>query len=176
MKRNIKKNILIDSGESIYKEFPKLRGYNSFCQLILTSKRLIMFRQGERIISKKKKSKVKGMSEVDIKSITNLEYYIEYTKFHFVVRILGFLVLLFSLALVYVLYAGKIVIPEYPYSKYLNYVGAGIVFLVGAFMLFHTKKVLKFRVISGFNIETTLELKPNKYNELALRYIASRLY
>jgi hypothetical protein len=68
------------------------------------------------------------------------------------------------------------VIPEYPYSKYLNYVGAGIVFLVGAFMLFHTKKVLKFRVISGFNIETTLELKPNKYNELALRYIASRLY
>lgn len=175
MKNDIKQNIMINNDEEIYKEFPKLKGRDYFCQIVLTTKRLVIYTQGNTI-TKNRKTKKRGMNEIELKSINHLEYYLEYTKNSFFIRLLGFVLLLGSLILAYGIYQSLLTVPVYPYSYIINYVILGLVLIIGLFLLFRVKKVLYFKVISGFNIITELELQPTKYNELALKYLASKFY
>jgi cytochrome c biogenesis protein CcdA len=175
MKNDIKQNIMINNDEEIYKEFPKLKGRDYFCQIVLTTKRLVIYTQGNTI-TKNRKTKKRGMNEIELKSINHLEYYLEYTKNSFFIRLLGFVLLLGSLILAYGIYQSLLTVPVYPYSYIINYAILGLVLIIGLFLLFRVKKVLYFKVISGFNIITELELQPTKYNELALKYLASKFY
>ncbi len=175
MKNSVLKNVIIDSGEKVYKDFPKLSGKDFFCQIVLTTKRLIIYTYGN-MIAKGRKVKKRGMNEIELKSITHLEYYLEYVKHALWVRILGFVLVLASFGLAYAIYASLLTIPAYPYSSILNYVGAGLILLIGLFMVFKIQKTLYFQVKSGLNDTTRLALKANKYNELALKYLASKLY
>lgn len=175
MKNNVLKNVIIDSSEKVYKDFPKLSGKDFFCQIVLTTKRLIIYTYGN-MTAKGRKVKKRGMNEIDLKSITHIEYYLEYVKHALWVRILGFVLALASLALAYVIYAQIITIPVYPYSSILNYVAAGLILVISLIMMFKVQKTLYFIVKSGLNDTTRLSLKANKYNELALKYLASKFY
>lgn len=175
MKNNINKNIMIANDEEVYKEFPKLKGRGYFCQVVITTKRLIIYTQGNSM-SSNRKIKKRGMNEIELKSVTNTEYYLQYIKNSFFVRLIGFVFLIGSLILGYGIYQELLDIPAYQYSEIINYVVLGIVFLLGILLMFYIKKILFFRVVSGFNIITELELQPTKYNELALKYIASKFY
>lgn len=175
MKNNIKQNIMINNDEEIYKEFPKLKGRDYFCQVVLTTKRLIIYTEGNTM-TKNRKIKKRGMNEIELKSINHLEYYLEYIKNSFFVRLIGFVFIIGSLILAYGVYKNLLTVPVYAYSYIINYVILGLLLILGLFLLFNIRKVLYFKVISGFNIATELELKPTKYNELALKYLASKFY
>ncbi|MGD9964013.1 MAG: hypothetical protein AB7E16_02125 [Candidatus Izemoplasmatales bacterium] len=175
MKNNIKKNIIVGKDEKIYKEFPKLKGNDYFCQLVLTNKRMIIYTQGHAFTSNRKVKK-RGMNEIELKSINHMEYFIEYTKNSFFVKLIGFVLLLASLIGAYGIYQNLLNVPSYPYSYILNYIALGLVLILGLVLMFRVKRILYFKVTSGFNIETEIELKPTKYNELAIKYVASKVY
>jgi len=175
MKNNIKRNVIIGPNEEVYKEFPKLKARDYLCQIIITSKRLIIYTYG-KFTSNKRKIKIRGMNEVERKSITNLEYYLEYKKNNFWVRFIGLLFIIASVLFAYGYYAALLNIPAYPYDNYLNYAVSGFILLIGLVMVFKIKKTLYLKAVSGFNNLVELELKPTKYNELALKYIASKFY
>lgn len=175
MKNDIKKNILIDSDEKIYKEFPKLKGLGHFCQVTLTTKRLIIFTEGFRV-TKYRKVKKRGLNQIELKSINSMEYYLEFIKHSFFTRLIGFVFSIGAIILAYGIYANLVTAPTYIYSGYINYGALGILLLIGLIMIFGVKKILFFKVTSGFNNLTELRLKPNKYNELALKYLASKFF
>ena len=175
MKNDIKKNILIDTDEKIYKEFPKLKGLGHFCQITLTTKRLIIFTEGFRV-TKYRKTKKRGLNQIELKSITNMEYYLEYIRHTFFARLIGFVFAIGAIILAYGIYANIVTAPAYAYSGYINYGLLGLLLIIGLIMMFGVKKILLFKVTSGFNNLTELSLKPNKYNELALRYLASKFF
>lgn len=175
MKNNVRQNILIGNDEEIYKEFPKLKGIDYFCQVVITNKRLIIYTQGNNITSNRKVKK-RGMKEIELNSISHSEYYLEYIKNSFLVKLIGFIFAIGALILGYGIYQQLITVPVYQYSGILNYVILGLVFIIGLVLMFRIKKILYFKVLSGFNVGTELELKPTKYNELALKYLASKFY
>ena len=109
-------------------------------------------------------------------SISHSEYYLEYIKNSFLVKLIGFIFAIGALILAYGIYQQLITVPVYQYSGILNYVILGLVFIIGLVLMFRIKKILYFKVLSGFNVGTELELKPTKYNELALKYLASKFY
>lgn len=176
MKNNIMKNIQLDNREKIYKDFRKLnaKGYN--CQILLTTKRLIIYSKGFWR-NKGKKSKQKRMNEIDLNSIHRLEYYIDYIKNNIWVRLIGFLVLLGGLAAGYFLFMGTIPVPSFvpavtlPYAKYAF---AGLIAIIGMIMMFRTRKTLHL-IIESHQSKTHQEFDVTKYNELAIRYLASKI-
>ena len=175
MKNNIKQNILIGKDEEIYKEFPKLKGIDYFCQVVVTTRRLIIYSQKNAITSNSKVKK-REMKEIELKSISHMEYSLVYNSNSFIVKLLGFILAVGSIILAYGIFQNLVNVPVYAYSGILNYVILGLVFLIGLVMILKIRRVLYFKVISGFNIPTELELKPTKYNELALKYLASKFY
>lgn len=175
MKDNINKNITIGVGEEVYKDFPKLKGRDYVCQVVLTNKRLIIYTKGNSISSNRKITK-RGMTEVELKSINHMEYFLEFVKNSFFVRLLGFVFMISAVILGYGIFQDILAAPVYPYSQYLNYAALGLTFIIGTILMFRVKKVLSFKVVSGFNLATELKLMPTKYNELALQYLASRFY
>jgi hypothetical protein len=175
MKDNVLKNIIIDSGEKVYKDFPKLKGKDYLIQIVLTTKRLIFYTYGN-FINKGKKIRKRGMNEIELKSITHVEYYVEYIRHALWVRLLGFILAIGSIGLAYAIYASLVAIPAYPYSGILNYVGAGLILLVALIMMFKVSKTLYFQVKSGLNDTTRIKLHATKYNELTMKYLASKMY
>jgi hypothetical protein len=175
MKNDIKKNVLLSPDEEIYKEFPKLKGRDYFCQVILTTKRLIIYTHGN-MITQSRTTKKRGMQEIELKSINHLEYFLEYNKNSFAVRLIGFILFIGSIIFGYGIFRNLISIPAYQYDYIINYTAAGFFMLIGLYMMFRVRKVLHFKVLSGFSIPTELKLKPTKYNELALKYLASKFY
>ncbi|MFA7076090.1 MAG: hypothetical protein WC152_05420 [Candidatus Izemoplasmatales bacterium] len=175
MKNDIKKNILIADDEKIYKEFPKLSGIDSICQVIITTKRLIIYTQGHLITSNRKVKK-RSMNDIDLKSITHTEYYLEYIKNSFFIKLLGFVLTVGAFVLAYGVFKKLLNVPTYTYSYILNYVILFFFLIIGLVLMLKVKKILYFKVISGFNIITELQLRPTKYNEEALRYLASKFY
>ena len=174
MKNNVRQNILIGNDEEIYKEFPKLKGIDYFCQVVITNKRLIIYTQKN---SAKSSTKVKkrSMIEIELKSISYSEYSLE-SKKPFIINLIGFILAIGAVILAYGIYKQIITVPVYQYSEILNFVSLGLVFMIGLVLLLRIKSFLKLKVISGFNITTELKLKPTKYNDLALKYLASKFY
>ncbi|MBN2505015.1 MAG: hypothetical protein JXB20_06715 [Bacilli bacterium] len=175
MKNNILRNVTLDANEKIYKDFRKLKAKRDFCQIMLTTKRLIIYTNGVSL-SRGRKVKRKVMNETDLHAIHNFEYYIEYTKNRVWLRILGFLLFAAALAGAYVNYAGLYAFPVYPYSEIGNYVALGLIGIIGLLFLLRTHKTLYVKIKSGLNDISTLQLQVNKYNELAIRYLGSKIH
>jgi cytochrome c biogenesis protein CcdA len=119
--------------------------------------------------------KKRSMSEIELKSISHSEYSLIY-KGSFFLKLLGFILAIGSLILAYGIFRQLLTVPTYQYSEILNYVVLSLIMIIGLVLMFRIKKFLYFKVISGFNVLTELELKPTKYNELALKYLASKFY
>ncbi|MBU1145631.1 MAG: hypothetical protein KJ971_07230 [Firmicutes bacterium] len=175
MKNNITRNITLDKNEKILKNFKGLKAKGCLAQFLLTDRRLVLLTYGLSL-TRGRKTKQRKMNEIELKSIHRFEYYVEYINHRFLLRLLGLLIFLGSAYAVYLIYAGQLTIPEYPYSYYLNYAGAGLLMLIGLSFMFKVKKTLHLKIKSGLEEKTSLALKANKYNELALRYLASKIH
>lgn len=174
MKKNILKNITLDKREKIYKDFRKLNAKGYSCQIVLTTKRLIIFSSG-LAMSRGRKSKQKRMNEIDLNSIHRLEYYIEYVKNNIWVKLIGLLLVVAALAAGYFFYMGRIPLPaSIPFLPYSKYTAAGVLAVIGLVLMFSIRKTL-FMNIEAVNSKTSLKFDVNKYNELAIRYLASKI-
>lgn len=175
MKNDILKNITLDKGEKVYKDFRKMNAKGYSCQILLTTKRLIIF-SNKMVLSKGKRAKRKRMNEIDLNSIHRMEYYIEYIKNNIWVRLIGFILMLGALFAGYLLYMGRIPVPDIiPFQPYIKYVAVGLVVFICLLMMFTIRKTLYLVINSGANEKTVEKLDVNKYNELAVRYIASKV-
>lgn len=174
MKKNILKNITLDNREKIYKDFRRLNAKGFSCQMVLTTKRLIIYSHG-LMLSKGRKTKQKRMNEIDLNSINRLEYYIEYLKNNIWVRIIGFLFFIGAIGAGYFLYMGRISVPaSIPFQPYIKYIASGFLAIIGMIMMFSIRKTL-YLIIEQVNSKTTLKFDVNKYNETAIRYLASKI-
>ena len=120
---------------------------------------------------------VKRMNEISLKTIHRFEYYIEYIKNNIWVRLIGLLLFLGALFAGYMLYMGQITIPEsyLPYQPYTKYGAVGLIVLITLIMMFRVRKTLYVNINSGANEKTTIKLNVNKYNEIAVKYLASKV-
>lgn len=175
MKNKIKRNVIFSQNEEVYKEFPKLKARDYLCQIIITNKRLIIYTYG-KFINNKRKVKIRGMNEVERKSISNLEYFLEYKKNNFWVRFIGLIFIIAAGLLAYGYYKSLLALPVLPFENIIYYALSGLILIIGLILVFRVKKTLYFKAVSGFNNLVELELKATKYNELALKYIASKFY
>lgn len=175
MKNDILKNITLDRGEKVYKDFRKMNAKGYSCQIMLTTKRLIIY-SNKMVLSRGKKAKRRRMNEIDLNSIHRMEYYIEYIKNNIWLRLIGFILFLGSLFAGYMLYMGRIPVPDIiPFQPYSKYITVGILVLISLLMMFTVHKTLYLVINSGTNEKTIEKLDVNKYNELAVRYIASKV-
>ena len=177
MKNNILKNITYDKigGEKIVKEFRNLSAKGYLCQMVLTTKRLSIYSKA-KVSIKGRKGKRKRMNEIDLNSVHRLEYYIDYERNGIILKLIGFLIFVISLYVGYLLYFGRIALPSsIPFQPYIKYVTTGILALIGLVIVFHVDKTLYLIINSGNNDKTMEKFVVNKYNELAVRYIASKL-
>ncbi len=175
MKNNIYKNVNLDKGEKVFKDFRKLNAKGYSCQIMLTTKRLIVYSHG-LFMSRGKRAKQKRMNEISLNSIHRMEHYIEYLKNNIWVRIIGFLLFVGAGALGYLLYMGRIPVPaSIPFQPYIKYITAGALALIALFMMFTVRKTLYFTINSGANEKTTIKLDVSKYNETAVKYISSKV-
>ncbi|MFA5466978.1 MAG: hypothetical protein WC251_03915, partial [Candidatus Izemoplasmatales bacterium] len=79
MKNNIQKNVTLDPNEKVLKDFPKLRAKSSFAQIMLTTKRLIIYTFGVAS-NKGRRVRRKMMHETDLRAVNQFEYYIDYSR------------------------------------------------------------------------------------------------
>ncbi len=175
MKNNILKNIKIDSEEKVYKDFRRLNAKGYSCQILLTTKRIVIYSHGI-FMSRGRRAKQKRMNEIKISTISRIEYYIEYIKNRIWVRLLGLLLLGGALYAGYLLYMGRIPVPDIiPFQPYIKYIAVGVVAFITFIMMFRVRKTLYFILTSSANDKTTLKFDVNKYNETAIKYIASKI-
>jgi hypothetical protein len=175
MKNNIQKNVTLDPNEKVLKDFPKLRAKSSFAQIMLTTKRLIIYTFGVAS-NKGRRVRRKMMHETDLRAVNQFEYYIDYSRNPVWARILGFLLFALGIGGAYAVYANLYAFPVYPYSEYGNYAIAAIIAFIGLRLLFRLRKALSVKIKYGLNDIFSLYLKVTKYNELAIRYIASKVH
>lgn len=176
MKKDILKNIQLDRGEQVFKDFRKMNGKGYSCQILMTTRRLIIYTHG-LFMSRGRKAKQKRMNEISLKTVHRFEYYIEYIKNNIWVRLIGFVLFLAALFAGYMLYMGRITIPSsyLPYQPYTKYAAVGLVVLITLLLMFRVRKTLYVNINSGSNEKTTIKLDANKYNEIAIKYIASKV-
>ncbi len=172
MKNNILKNTLLDNNEKIYHNFRKIKGKGYFCQILLTTKRIIFLSKG-RFMSNGKKVQRKGMNEIDLNTIHHIEYYIEYLRLNIFVRIFGAIIALAGIALAVLPYTPyDDIIPAIPYQLYI-----GIAFvLVAMLLIFLKRKTLYLKIVCGLNDRIVYQFVANKYNERAISYLAGKIH
>ena len=187
MKRNLLKQIKLAQGEKVFYDFKQLKGKNSDARIVLTTNRIIIYADGV-YLEKKRKVRRQGINEIKRSSITHVEYYIEYLNSTYVTKVIGLILLvagivagalwfsdfnsLPSFSQSAVLFLGKM----FYFNDLIYYGGAGILFVIGLLVIFKSQKTLFFRIISGHTDECVVRLKKNKYNELAINKISTRLY
>jgi hypothetical protein len=174
MKNNILKNVTLDTNEKIMKDFRKLKAKRRFCQIMLTTKRLIIYSIGASL-SEGRKVKRRKMSETNLHAIHQFEYYIDYSRNRIWVRLIGFLLFVGAIVGGYILLRNLWTPPVYPYSQIGNWVILGVVALIGLLLWLKIRKTLFIKIKSDLNDVTTIVLKVNKYNELTARYLASKI-
>ncbi len=175
MKRNIIKNIKLDKNEKIYKDFRKLNAKGYSCQVLLTTNRLIIYSHGI-FMSKGKRAKQKRMNEIGLSTIHRMEHYIEYIKNKIWVRLIGLILLLGTAYVGYLVYFGQLEVPSIvPYQPYSSYTALGFLAFISLLLMFRIRKTLYFIINSGMNEKTTIKFDVNRYNETAIKYIASKI-
>ncbi len=179
MKKNILRNIQLDDNEKLYKEFRKVRGKSNYYEMLLTTRRFIVYSHGI-FLDRGRKTKMRKMIEIDIKSIRKLEYGIEKPRKSFLAILIGIVLLIASLALGYAVYMGIIKVPRaFPFQPFSKYIILGLLGIIGLLIMFTTNKTLYLTVVSGLQDKPPtlkLEFMVNNYNELAIRYLASKIH
>ncbi|MGE4571307.1 MAG: hypothetical protein AB7E09_01035 [Candidatus Izemoplasmatales bacterium] len=187
MNNNLISQIRLGKEEKVYYDFSKLKGKNTDCRIVLTTKRLIIYNDGIYYQNKRKIRK-KGINEIQRNTITHIEYYIEYVKSHYISKMIGFILMIAAIVLAVFKYSNSTYLPlvsdlaivisgNYVLVNDLFYYGIALIILIFALiMIFKTKRTLIFKVISGHMDDYAIHLKKKKYNEEAIRRIASKLY
>lgn len=176
MKKDISRNVTLGSDERVIKHFKNLKAVGTDAQVMLTTKRLIIYTKG-MALNRGKKVRQKLMNEIDLHSIHRFEYFEEETKNPIIIRLIGLVIFAMFAYSFYLYFLGDLLIPAYPSQTiYTDYVGFGIPILIGLLLIFHTKKRLYMKVKSGLQEMTTLRFYSNKYNELSLRFLAGKIH
>jgi len=176
MKKDISRNVTLSSDEKVIKHFKNLKAVGTDAQIMLTTKRLIIYTKG-MAFNRGKKVRQKLMNEIELRSIHRFEYFEEETKNPIVVRLIG-LVIFAALAYgFYLYYLGTFSVPSYPYqSLYVDYALFAFVAFLSFMLMFRVKKRLYMKVKSGLQEITSLRFYSNKYNELSLRFLAGKIH
>ncbi len=177
MKNNITRNVTLSAKEKVVKDFKKLQAIGTFAQVLLTSNRLIIYTRGITT-NRGKKVRRKMMNEIDLKSIHRFEYYEETKKLPLLVRFFGLILFAGIAFLIYLLYSGGLTIPSYPYqSIYTDYAALGIFMIISFILMFRSRSILYVKIISGSGMEekTNLQLQSNRYNEMAIKFLAGKI-
>ena len=177
MKNRIMKNVNLDRGEVVQKEFRSLQAKHKFCSILVTDKRLIIYTFG-RESAKGRYVKRQVMNEIDLRSIHRFEYYYEFHRRPVIVRTFGLIFFVLGLVIAYLNYRGLIPfnLVQSTTSFALTFGLAAILVVVGLFTVFASDKVLVLQMKSGLDEKTSLIFYPTKENELALRYIAGSIH
>lgn len=187
MNRNLLKHIKLAKGEKVFYDFKKLNGKSSDCRIVLTTRRIIIYNDGV-YYKKKRKIRKRGINEIKRDTITHVEYYIQYLKSTYVSKVIGLVLFLAGAVAAALWFSGFESFPSFSSGGFafsgttiaindMIYYGLGSVLaIVGLIVMFKSKKTLFFRIVSGHVDEYELRLKKNKYNELAINKISTRLY
>ncbi len=177
MKMRIQKNIVLQQNEKILRDYHDMKARNTFCSMLVTNKRLVIFTFG-RVLHKGKKVKRKVMNELDLRSIHRFEHYLEYARGTGLRHFFGFLLVVLFAAVGYGVYSGLLfdylAVVE-PYRLYL-FGGSGVLIALGLVLLFTSRKFLAVTIKSGFEEKISLQFIPNKRNEEAIKYIAGQVH
>lgn len=177
VKNKITRNVNLDRGEVIQKEFKNLKVKNKVCSMLLTDRRLVVYTFGPELV-KGRRVKRRVMNEIDLKSIHRFEYYYEFQNRSVLARVIGFIAFVIAAVLAYGTYSGLVFqyIPSVAtYGIYL-YVAAALLAAIGLSVVFATDKKLVLQIRSGMEEKTDLLFYPNKANEFAIRFIAGRIH
>lgn len=187
MNRNLIDNIKLSKDEKVYYDFNKLKGKNSDCRMVLTTKRLIIYNDGN-YLENKRKVRRKGINEIQRSTITHMSYFIEHVGGSYLKKLLGFIFALVGLvgavltltkaAILPILTNLNMTILEMWVSlnDVIYYGGSLILIIIGLIMLFKTNKTLLFKVVSGHMDDIEIQLDNTKYNQEAVRRISTKLY
>ncbi|MCK7486572.1 MAG: hypothetical protein MZU97_14400 [Bacillus subtilis] len=179
MRNNIVRNVVLQKGETVQKDFKNLKAVGTYCAMMLTTKRLIVSTFGPDI-ERGKRIRRRKMDEIELRSIHRFEYFLDYHRVNAFVRILG---LIFFIA-----GAG---------AGYLNYTQALATYLLIVGTLPQLVLCLRRRGVpcdrrtcddvqkqevsgsqgqSGPRRQASLRFTPEKQNEEALRFIAGKIH
>jgi hypothetical protein len=177
VKNKITRNVTLNRGEVIQKEFKSLKAKNKICSMLLTDSRLIIYTFGPELV-KGHKVKRQVMNEIDLRSIHRFEYFYEFHNRSVVLRVLGLIMFVAGAYLAYANYSGTINAYYPQFGVYWPYIYGIAVILtsIGLSVTLSTDKVLFLQIRSGMEEKTNLLFFPTKDNELALRYIAGRIH
>ena len=187
MNRNLLKQLKLAKGEKVFYDFKKLSGKSSDCRIVLTTKRIVIYNDGV-YYQKKRKVRKRGINEIKRDSITHVEYYIQYLKSTYVAKVIGLILFLAGAVAGVLWFTGFESFPSLSSGGFafqgttiaindLFYYGVGgLLAIIGLIVMFKSKKTLFFRIVSGHVDEIEIRLKKNKYNELAINKISTRLY
>lgn len=178
MKMRIQKNIVLQQNEKILRDYHDLKAIRLFCSLLVTNKRLVIFKIDPHFKDKGKWVKRKSMDELDLRSIHRFEHYLEYARGTGLRHFFGFLLVILFAAVGYGVYSGLLfdylAVVE-PYRLYL-FGGSGVLIALGLVLLFTSRKFLAVTIKSGFEEKISLQFVPNKRNEEAIKYIAGQVH
>ncbi len=182
MRNNITRNVILQKGETVQKDFKNLKAQNTYCAMMLTTKRLIVYTFGPET-EKGRRIRRRKMDEIDIRSIHRFEYYLDYRRVSVFVRILGVLFCLGAAFAAYTNYTQQLgtwilAYTGFDIAPYWYYAfGACAVFaIIGVAMMFGNKKSLVLKIRSGLDDKLSLRFHPDKVNEEAFRFIAGKIH
>jgi hypothetical protein len=177
VKNNIARNVVLQKGESVQKNFRNLKAIGTYCEMMLTTRRLIVYTFGPDV-ERGRRIRRRKMDEIDLRSIHRFEYYLDYHRVNALVRIFGLLFFLAGAAVAYMNYThgldAYVAIP----GTYWYYVfgGAALFVVIGIVMMFKNKKQLVLKIKSGLDDKLSLRFTADKTNEDALRFIAGKIH
>ncbi len=177
MRNNVAKNVILEKGESIQREFINMpmKGRNG--SILVTNKRLVIYTRGLARVRGKTVRRMM-MNEIDLASIHRFEYFYDARHVHWFFQLIGLAFILAGIGFIGVIYLGylTITIPGLVMQWYYPYVVGFIAVLLGFIFLTATTRALSMVIKSGTTEETKLEFYPRESNEKALRYIAGRVH
>jgi len=177
LRNRVSKNVTLEKGESIQKEFLNMpmKGRNG--SILVTNKRLVIYTSGMTRVRGRMVRRMM-MNEIDLASIHRFEYFYDVRHLHWLFRLIGFLFLLGGAGLAGAVYTGylTITIPGIVMQWYYPYAAGAFLAFLGLVLLTATLRALSMVIKSGTTEETKLEFFPRESNEKALRYLAGRVH
>lgn len=176
MKRKLIQNVNLEPSETVLREFRNMPAKAMECSMLVTNHRLIIYTYG-RVAVKGRMVKRRAMNEIDLKAIHKYEFYYESVAFRLIVRFIGLLLFLGGIFVVAATFLSMLTftIPGFPTTAIHQYAFGAILSFIGLFLMFHANKTLYLKIKSSMTEVTALELRPTKFNEEALKFIAGRI-
>jgi len=179
MRNNIVRNVVLQKGETVQKDFKNLKAIGTYCAMMLTTKRLIVYTFGPDM-ERGKRIRRRKMDEIELRSIHRFEYYLDYHRVNAFVRVLGLIFFIAGAGAGYLNYTQALtaylpIVGTLPYWYYA-FGAAAFLVIIGLAMMFKNKKYLVLKVKSGLDDKLSLRFTPEKQNEEALRFIAGKIH